>query len=400
MRPFGPGTPWRLREDVTFLNHGVFGACPVPVLERQRTLRDELESEPVAFLDDTFVARLDAARSTMATFLGADPAGLVFVPNATSAVSTVLRSLRLEAGDELLATNHEYNATLNALAEVAGPAGARVVGVRLPLEIESADQVVEAVLAAVTPRTRFALVSHVTSPTAAALPVDRIVRELDARGVDTLVDAAHAPGMMPLDVAALGAAYWTGNGHKWLCGPKSSGMLVVRADRRDQIRPLVISHGWNDPDPDRPRLWKEFDWVGTIDPTPILALPAAIDVMGRLDPDGWPGLMASNHALALDGRARIARALGVQVRTPASLVGSMAMVPLPMPATDGGAAALRAALVTEDRIDASVIAWPVRAARRSPVDPPEAVVVRASAQRYNEASDFDRLGAALARRLR
>ena len=399
MRGYGPEAPWRLREDVIFLNHGVFGACPVPVLERQRALLDELEAGPVAFLDGTIGARVDAARAAVAAFLGADPDGLVFVPNATTGVSTVLRSLTFKPGDELLATNHEYNATLNALSEVARASGARVVTVRLALEVESAGQVTKAILAAVTPRTRLALVSHVTSPTATIFPIAEIVRELDARGVDTLVDAAHAPGMVPLDVGALGAAYWTGNGHKWLCGPKSSGMLAVRADRRDRIRPLIISHGWNDPDPGRPRLWKEFDWVGTVDPTPFLTLPTAIDVVGRLDPGGWPGLLAANHVLVLDARERIAQALGVRLRTPAALIGSMAIVPLPMDADDRAAEALRSVLVNEDRIDVSIMAWPFRAARLSPTDPPDAIVVRVSAQRYNEPADYDRLSAALARRL-
>lgn len=399
MRRFSAASPWRFAPDLTFLNHGSFGACPAPVLDAQRALMDELEASPVAFLGRTLEDRLEAARTAVAAFLNADPAGLVFVANATTGVSTVLRSLQFTANDELLTTNHEYNATLNALSEIARQSGAQVVVARLPLEIESDAQVIETVLAAVTPRTRLALVSQITSPTGTILPIAALVRELDARGVDTIVDGAHAPGQVPLYLRSLGAAYWTGNGHKWLCGPKGSAVLVIREDRRDRIRPLTISHGWNDPRPDRPRLLKEFDWTGTSDPTPALALPTAIEIVGAMDPGGWSGVMASNHALVLEGRDRIARALGVRTSIPNAMVGSMAIVPLPMAASDTAARTLKTALMDEDRIEVPIVAWPVPAARPSPLHPPEAVAVRISAQVYNEPADYDRLAVALAGRL-
>ena len=400
MKPYGPEIPWRLDPGVTFLNHGSFGACPVPVLEAQRAMIDELEARPIEFLWTNFLERVDAARREVAAFLNADPEGFVFVPNATTGVSTVLRSLQLQPGDELLTTNHEYNAILNAQAEVARLTGARLVIARLPLEIESDAQALETILAAVTSRTRLAVVSQVTSPTATVLPVAEIVRALDARGVDTLVDAAHAPGMLPIDVEALGAAYWTTNGHKWLCGPKGSGVLHVRADRRDQIHPLVISHGFNDLRPDRPRLWKEFDWTGTGDPTPYLALPVALRTVGALYPNGWPAVMRANHELVVQGQAAIAKALGVTPRIPEDMLGSMAMVPLPIPPMpDARIDALKASIVTEERIEVPIHGWPVPAARESPDALPEAVVVRISAQLYNEPADYERLADALARRL-
>lgn len=399
MRPFSPEFPWRLDPAVTFVNHGSFGACPLPVLAHQRALIDELEAEPVAFLDTTFESRIDEARHAVARFLNADADGLVFVQNATSGVSTVLQSLEFAPGDELLTTNHEYNATLNGLAEVAGRGGAKVVTIQLPLEITSDDEVVEAFRAALTPRTRLGLVSHITSPTATVLPIERIVRELDQHGVDTLVDAAHAPGQVPVDVEALGAAYWTGNGHKWLCGPKGSGVLHVRADRRDRVRPLVISHGWNDPRTERPRLWREFDWTGTPDPTPYLTLPAAISTMRGFHPEGWPGVMAANHELVIEGRNLIANKLGATPRIPEALHGSMAIIPLSMTLTDEAARSLKIALMSEDRIEVPISPFPVPAARAAPSDPPTAVVVRISAQRYNEIDDYARLADALARRL-
>lgn len=397
MHPYGPGSPWRLDPSIVFLNHGSFGACPLPVLEAQRSLLDRLEADPVRFLAREIDDRLAGARAAMSAFLGADPEGLVFVPNATTGVSTVLRSLAFRPGDELLTTDHEYNATLNALAEVARRDGARVVIARIQLPIRGPDEVVEAILAAVTPQTRLALVSHVTSPTAAVLPIERIVRALDARGVDTLVDAAHAPGQVAVDVGALGAAYWTANGHKWLCGPKGSGVLVVRADRRDRIRPLVVSHGWNDA-ADRPRLWKEFDWTGTADPTPYLALPDAVRVVAALHPDGWPGVMAANRALAIEARGRLLATLGTEPLVPESMVGAMAAVRLPGDWTTAALEALERGL-HDDGVVVPVVGFPVPAARALAGDPPAFGIVRASAQRYNEPADYERLAVALAVRL-
>ena len=400
MKPFSPASPWRFEAGLTYLTHGTFGACPVPVLAWQRSLMDELEASPVAFLDETLEGRLDAARGTIGSFLHADPDGLVFLPNATTGVSTVLRSLSFKPGDQLLTTNHEYNATLNALAEVARAAGAEVVRVDLPFEIESEAEVLEAVLAAVTPRTRLALVSHVSSPTATILPVADMVAALDARGIDTLVDAAHAPGQVPVDVDALRAAYWTANGHKWLCGPKGSAVLHVRADRRDRIHPLVISHGWNDSRSGRSQFEKEFGCLGTLDPTPFLALPEAIRVVGGMDPGGWPAIMAANHELVIEGRERIAQALGMPLKIPEALVGSMAIVPLPLPNRDGAIEALKDELKDVDHIEVPIVAFPVPAARRDPSDPPSTAAVRISAQRYNDPVDYELLASALTRRLR
>ena len=203
-------SPWRLEPDVSFLNHGSFGACPEPVLEAQRAWRDRLEREPVRFLDRELEGHLDAARSDVAAFLGADPEGLAFVPNTTTGVSTVLASRRFGPGDELLACDHEYNATLNALRAAAARDGATVVIVRVPFPVRDPSEIVEAFLEAVTPRTRLAMVSHVTSPTALVMPVAALVRELDRRGVDTLVDGAHAPGMLPVDLDGPGGGLLDG----------------------------------------------------------------------------------------------------------------------------------------------------------------------------------------------
>lgn len=391
--------PWHLDPEVSFLNHGAHGAVPDAVLEAQRAWRDRMEANPVRFLARELPDLLDETRRDVAAFLGADPGGLVFVANATTGASTVLASLRFETGDELLTTDHEYNATLNALTRAALRDGATVVVARIPIPIADASQALDAIVGAVTPRTRLALVSHVTSPTALVLPIGAIVRELDRRGVDTLVDAAHAPGMVPLDVDALGAAYWTGNGHKWLCAPKGSGMLHVRSDLRDRIRPLVVSHGFNDPRTDRSALHLEFDWMGTADPSAILAMSAAIRFVGALDPQGWPGLMAANRELARRGRDAIASRAGITPGAPDAMLGSMAALALPGRPGGREAERLQRALADVDRIEVPIVSWPVRAARARGAAP-AANLVRISAQRYNRLAEYERLGDVLADRMR
>lgn len=393
---------WRLDPSVTFLNHGSFGACPDPVIAAQAAWRDRIEADPVRFFSRELEGHLDAARTTLGGFFGGDAEGIAFVPNATSAVSAVLGSIRFQPGDELLTTDHEYNATLNALSAAARRDGARVVVAQVRFPVADAGEIVEAILAAVTSSTTLALVSHVTSPTALVFPIAQIVRELDQRGVDTLVDAAHAPGMVPVEIDSLGAAYWTGNGHKWLCGPKGSAILWVRGDRRDAIHPLVVSHGANDPRADegrRSRFRLEFDWPGTVDPTPYLAAADAVKLVADLAPGGggWPAIRAANHELAVAGRRRLAEALGLQQSVPEVLLGSMATLELPLPPSDESALGLTQALAEEDQIEVPVGAWPVLAAR--PSDGARATLLRISAQLYNKPSDYDTLADALVRRL-
>jgi isopenicillin-N epimerase len=379
---------------VTFLNHGSYGACPEPVLAFQTALRDRLEAEPVRFLSGDLPGLLDDARAALGRFLAADPDGLAFVTNATTGYNTVLQSLHFQPGDELLTDDHEYNATINAMRAVAARDAARVVVAPIPFPTAGPEVVLDAILGAVTPRTRLVVASHVTSVTGLIFPIGELVAELDRRGIDTLVDAAHAPGMVPVEVDALGAAYWTGNGHKWLCGPKGTAVLWVREDRRDRIHPLVVSHGANAPLAGRTRFRHEFDWVGTADPTGFLTLPAAIDWMAARAPGGWPEVMAANHALALDGRDRLCLALGIEPPVPDDMLGSMAALPLDwIPAEYDGAERFGRRLETDEHIQVPVGVWPVPAARTDDVRPTASI--RISAQRYNEPADYDRLAAAL-----
>ncbi|HEY8849305.1 MAG TPA: aminotransferase class V-fold PLP-dependent enzyme, partial [Thermoanaerobaculia bacterium] len=320
---------WLLDPDVIFLNHGSFGATPRVVLEAQNAFRRRMEEEPVAFLVRELEPLLDATRAELGKFVGASPADLAFVPNATTAVNAVLRSIDVHSGDELLVTSHEYNACRNTLDHVAERAGARVVIVDIPFPIGGPDDVVERISGAATDRTRLLLVDHVTSQTALVFPIDSIVREMQSRGIDTIVDGAHAPGMLPLDLRALGVAYYAGNLHKWVCAPKGAALLYVRDDRRSAVHPAITSHGANSSRTDRSRFHLEFDWTGTFDPTPWLAVTSALQFIPSLVEGGWAEVMRRNHELALRGRDTLCNALSIEKPAPDVMLGSMAALPLP-----------------------------------------------------------------------
>jgi isopenicillin-N epimerase len=390
---------WALDPDVTFLNHGSFGACPRAVLDEQRAWRERMEREPVLFLDRELERHLDVARAVLGDFLGADPDDLAFLPNATSGINAVLMSLAPAPGDELLTTDHEYNACLNALKYAAERARARVVVAHVPFPSAGPDEVRDAVLAAVTSRTRLAVISHVTSPTALVFPIEELVAALAERGVDTLVDGAHAPGMVSVAIDALGAAYYAGNCHKWLCAPKGAAFLHVRRDRQATLRPLTISHGANSPRMDRSRYRLEFDWLGTVDPTAYLAIPAALRVVGSLMPGGWPGLMERNRTLCLEALALLCSRLGLEPPAPEAMLGAMATLVLrdgaDADSEPSGTTAARDPLQDElfDRCRIEVPVWPWP--RGSFPGQHRRVLLRISVQAYNELADYARLASAI-----
>jgi isopenicillin-N epimerase len=376
---------WPLDPDVVYLNHGSFGACPSAVLEHQARLRDRLEREPVDFLARDLPRLLGEGRAALGAFVGADPEDLAFVANATTGVNAVLRSLSLQAGDELLTTDHAYGACRKAMEYVASRSGARVVVATVPFPIRGEDDVVRAVLAGVTPRTRLAVIDHVTSPSALIFPIARLVGELLTRRVETLVDGAHALGMVPLQLNALGAAYYTANAHKWLCAPKGAAFLHVRRDRQALVHPLVISHGYASAESARFRA--EFDWTGTDDPTAWLAIPECLRFLGSLMPGGWPELMARNHQRALEARSILATALDAPLPCPDAMIGSMASILLP--AAHGGAPAEG---LDHDRLttwfrERGVETW------FSPWA--QGLLARVSAQLYNDTGQFHRLASLL-----
>jgi len=322
---------WQLDPSLTYFNHGAFGATPTIVLEAQRRWRDGLERDPIAFLgpERDLIPKLDVVRGRIGELVHASPDDVVFVRSATDGVNAVLRSFPLAAGDEIIITDHGYNACNNAARYVAGLHGAVVTTAEVPFPLTRPGEVVEAIASKFSSKTKLLLVDHVTSPTGLVFPIQEIVAVAHERGIRVLVDGAHAPGMVPVDLKAIQADYYTGNHHKWLCAPKTSAFLWVRDEWQHEVRPNIISHGANQTDAGRSRFQCEFDWQGTFDPSPILAIPAAIDFLSALFPGGLSGLMRSNHDLALSARAMMADALKVPPPAPESMIGTLVALPLP-----------------------------------------------------------------------
>lgn len=378
---------WGLDPDVAFLNHGSFGAAPRVVLEAQRREQDALERDPIHYLapERSLYEKLDAVRERLATFLRCPTQDLAFVRNATDGVNAVLRSFPLGPGDRIAITSHGYNACNNAARFVAERAGAAVDVAEIPFPIGGPGEVLEAIEAVLTDRTRLLLVDHATSPTGLILPVAEIVRLARERGVRTLVDAAHGPGMIEMDLEGVGADYTTGNLHKWLCGPKVSGFLHVRPELQDSVRPCVISHAANTPAPGRSRFIAEFDWTGTYDPTPLLAVPAAIDFLEGVLPGGLDAVRAHNHDLVREGRALLCEALGVAPTAPDAMLGSLVTLPLQDGPWTGRVDPLQLVLFDRHRVEVPIVHWPEKGRRW----------VRISAQVYNDRADYERLAEAL-----
>lgn len=376
---------WLIDPAIVFLNHGSFGACPRIVLQKQAYLRSQLENEPLRFFMRDWEPLLDQSRVCLASFVGADPEDVVFVPNATTGINAVLRSLDINTGDELLTTNHEYNASRNALDYVAQRYGAKVVVVDVPFPIQEKQQVITAVMDGVSDKTRLVLIDHVTSQTGLIFPIQELTQQLGSQGIETLVDGAHAPGMIPLKLRELGATYYTGNCHKWLCAPKGAGFLYVQRDRQAKIRPLSISHGANSSRTDKSRFQLEFDWTGTDDPTPYMCVPEAISLMGSWFQGGWDELMQHNHNLVITARKLISDAFSHQVLAPESMLGSMAAIPVPDGLQVWNYLDLHDVLLDKFGIEVQIVPWQF----------PPGLLVRVSAQIYNSINDYHKLIAAL-----
>jgi isopenicillin-N epimerase len=356
---------WALDPAVAYVNHGAFGAAPRPVLEVQSRWRATLEAEPVDFLYRRYPDRVAEARAAVAAFLGADPAGLAFVPNATTGVATVLRSLRLGPGDRVVVTDQVYPAV------AIGLRGLGVEPVVVPFDL---DAPAETVLAAVDERTRLVVVDVVTSATALRMPFEEVVAGCRARGVPCLVDAAHAPGHLPVALRALDPDYWTGNLHKWCCAPKGAGVLYVRDALRATTHPLVLSHWAGE------GFTAEFDWCGTHDPTAWLAAPAALALLGDL---GWDDVRGYGAALARWGAGLVAAAAGGITPAPPERHLQMVLVDAGL-ASYAAAEAVRDAMWRADRVEVGASGWRDRG------------WLRVSAAAYNTPADYERVAAALA----
>lgn len=394
MTPHAHASGWLLDPSTIFLNHGSFGSCPEPVMAAQSELRRHIERDPVHFFNEELEPGLEASRDAIRSLVGAHGDDLVFVRNATAGVAAVLASIRLAPGDEILRTSHGYNACNNILDRAAEQSGARVVVASVPFPVASAEDVIEAVLRAVSDRTRLAVLDHITSPTGMLLPIAPLVQRLQARGVDVLVDGAHGPGMVPLDLNQLGAAYYTGNLHKWCCSARGAAFLHVRRDRQAGLHPAVTSHGKNVPRSDRSRFLLEFDWQGSDDYTAMLTVPVALRFMVGLRPGGLGQLMAENHRKVLDARRRLADVLKTALPCPDDLIGALAALPLPPRSENDPRPSrpvpahidpLQAVLYERHRIQVPVMPWPTAPQR----------LIRVSAQHYNDPADYESLASAL-----
>ena len=362
-----------LDPDVTFLNHGSFGACPRAVFERYQEWQRELERQPVLFLARRLDGLLAEARAALAAYVGADPDDLVFVPNATSGVNIAAWPTGLQAGDEVLSTSLEYGALDLAWQHICADFGARYVRVPIALPIADEEEVVEAVWSAVTDRTRVLFLSHHTSATALTLPVAELARRARERGIRTIVDGAHVPAHFPLNLRELDVDFYSGNCHKWLCAPKGAGFLYVRRELQRDVHPLVISWGYRDGH-DAPFVARH-EKQATRDPSAYLTVPFAIEWQRD---HAWDEVRARCHALA----RRAAADLGLPALVPGTrhdLFGQMVALRLP----DDAPVDLKERLYDEHRIEIPVM------------DTDDGRLLRASFQAYNDEGDLERLRAAL-----
>jgi len=370
---------WGLDPHVVHLNHGSYGGCLRSVLGAAARLRTRIEAAPMRFFVLDWQREIDAARAALAGFVGAPPERLVFVPGATTGVAIALHSIPWQPGDEIVVTDHGYRAVRNQLERLADARGLRIVVVAFELPFDP-DQIVAAIERALTSHTRAVIVDHVTSPSALILPVARIVTSVAKRGIATIVDGAHAPGQLELDVRAIGAAYYTGNCHKWMCAPKGTGFLAIADDA--PALPVVTSHGASPEYGPANRLHAELDWAGTHDPAAHLAVPTAIADVAT-EGGGWPAIRQRNHELVLEMRRRFVDTLVRFSATssppfaPDDCTGSMVAIPIALPAG-------LAALELEKQL--LIAGWEVPI-----VDTPKGALVRLSAHLYNFVGEADDL---------
>jgi isopenicillin-N epimerase len=373
-----------LDPELIFLNHGSFGACPIPVLQALQHWQRETERNPVALLGRRSAELLRQARSALAAHLGAATDDLIFMPNATTGVNTVARSLALQAGDEVLSTDHEYGACDAAWRFICAKAGAQYRRVEIPLPFEP-DAWVQRMLDAITPRTRLIFASHITSTTALIFPVQDLCKRARERGVATLIDGAHVPGQIELDLETVAADFYTGNCHKWLCGPKGTAFLHVRPEQQRHVDATVLSWGYVEGTSGHTGfeaylghtdLERRLQWQGTRDLAPFLAVPAALEFQRA---HGWPHLRQACHEAALTLLHKCCQRSGLAPIGPDQAYGQM--VPIPVRTSDPEG--LRQYLMSDHHIEVPVTT-------HGPLS-----FVRVSVQAYNTQHELDSLPAAL-----
>jgi isopenicillin-N epimerase len=368
---------WLLDPEVAYLNHGAFGALPRSVWEAATELRLQMERDPADLLIRRLKGQLDEVRDQLSSLLHADASGAVFVANATSGTQTVISSLSrsFEAGDELLTTDHRYGAVSTQMTRAAAERRTSSVVAHVPLDVATSDEVVSAIVERITPRTKLLIVDGIASLSGFVFPVREIVEAAHERGVPVLVDAAHCPGQIEVDLTATGADFWVGNLHKWINSPRGAAFLHVAPQWHDVIRPMAASHGYAG------SLHEAFDWTGTFDPVTILAVPAALEFWERSG--GWEDVRRRQRAIVDDGAGRVAKALGTEVAISGQFTAAMRIIELPMTLDANAARQIETALAEQYRIELSLMplhgkSW-----------------ARVCGQIYNEPGDYERLGEAL-----
>lgn len=367
-----------------FLNHGSFGACPAQVMQKYQEWQQKMERNPVEFLGRRSATLLAEARAILAREVGANPEHLVYVPNATSGVNTVARSIPLRAGDEILSTDHEYGACDNTWDFVCQRTGAKYVHVEIPLPFH-AQEFTRRIWAGVTARTRVIFLSHITSTSGLKFPVEEICRRARQAGILTLIDGAHAPGHIPLNVDAIGADFYTGNCHKWLCAPKGAAFLHVRPPCQNLVDAPIVSWGYGahitghtgfDAYTGSTVLERRLQWQGTRDIAAFLSVPAAIEFQAQHD---WEQIRQHCHALAARTLGRICALTGLRPICDDADFGQMVAIPVP---------ATNPERLKETLFDRYRIEIPITSHK-------DQLFVRLSIQGYNTTDDADALVAAI-----
>ncbi|MFN8401091.1 MAG: aminotransferase class V-fold PLP-dependent enzyme [Anaerolineales bacterium] len=371
-----------LDPSVTFLNHGSFGATPKPVFREYQRWQRELENQPVEFLGRRFNGLMRTARAALADYLGAQANNVIFAQNVTIALNIVARSLELGAGDEVLTSNHEYGAmdrTWRFLSKERG-----FTYINQSVDVSSHETFVDSFWKAVTPKTKIIFLSHITSPTATIFPVEKIIQRARAHGILTVIDGAHAPGQIPLHLDALGADFYGGNLHKWLCAPKGAGFLYARPEVQSMLKPLIVSWGYESETPGDSPFIDYNEWWGTRDVSAFLAVPMAIQFQQE---QAWAEVRAACHRLAVETWQRLHDLTGQAPlhSDPDTWFAQMAVATLP---DDSDLVSLKSRLYDEYRIEIPLIAWN------------EKKLIRLSVQGYNSRRDMDRLLSVLKKLLR
>ncbi|MCY3979216.1 MAG: aminotransferase class V-fold PLP-dependent enzyme [Chloroflexi bacterium] len=362
-----------IRDDIIFFNHGAFGACPKPVFAQYQAWQLELDRQPIEFLLRRRAGLMEGARACIAEYFNVLASDIVFVSNATTGLSRAIRSLPLQPGDEILTTDHEYGAVNRLLDFVAEGAGARIVRSKARLPYKSDAAFVDDLFADARPATRAIVISHITSPSSLIFPVERVCRRARQRGIITIIDGAHAPGQLPVDLSAIGADMYSGNFHKWLCAPKGSGFLHVRPQRQALIDPLVISHGVHEGGD----FVERNEWLGTRDIAAFLTVPAAIEFQRQHD---WHTVRAECHQLAALAQSRLCDHFSLAPYSEKQF-SQMATIPLP----DCDVESVPQILYDQHRIEAPVGAFLDRCE------------IRVSVAAYNTADEIDLLTDVLTR---